>query len=208
MSTLRQHFQQIKSIVDWSWTLAIFCMVGYITLGQLVQLYYAMIFLGGLAASFGLFYNFSCQKLAEIEALEDAYNLQKAINTSAAAYNLLRNFANRNPEIVNQFPQFLQTGQQVRNINVASHAKFQRTTNEQTQAFQNRTPQPGFQNRATQPSPSNRRSTRSAPQRTIKQKLTPEEYRWISNKSDYVYVKAHFRNGSPVRAHYRRRPER
>ncbi len=39
-------------------------------------------------------------------------------------------------------------------------------------------------------------------------KITPEEYNKIFNKSDYVYVKAHQRNGSYVKAHYRRRPNR
>ncbi|MBD1897892.1 hypothetical protein [Coleofasciculus sp. FACHB-129] len=46
--------------------------------------------------------------------------------------------------------------------------------------------------------PVNREETRA--------KITPEEYKKISNKSDYVYVKAHPRNGTYVKAHYRRRP--
>lgn len=55
-------------------------------------------------------------------------------------------------------------------------------------------------------------STTGEPQPSLKigtkKTLTPEEYREISNKSDYLYVKAHFRNGSPVRAYYRRRPSK
>ena len=39
-------------------------------------------------------------------------------------------------------------------------------------------------------------------------RITPEEYERIFNKTDYVYVKAHYRNGSYVKAHYRRRPNR
>lgn len=42
----------------------------------------------------------------------------------------------------------------------------------------------------------------------IKRQISVEEYQRISNQSDYVYVKAHLRNGSPVRAHYRRKPNR
>ncbi len=48
--------------------------------------------------------------------------------------------------------------------------------------------------------PVNRVETRS--------RITPEEYNKIFNKSDYVYVKAHYRNGSYVKAHYRKRPNR
>jgi chromosome segregation ATPase len=44
--------------------------------------------------------------------------------------------------------------------------------------------------------------------RAIKRQISVEEYQRISNQSDYVYVKAHLRNGSPVRAHYRRKPNR
>jgi chromosome segregation ATPase len=38
--------------------------------------------------------------------------------------------------------------------------------------------------------------------------ITPEEYEKIDNKSDYVFVKAHDRNGSHVKAHYRKRPNK
>ncbi|MBE9106342.1 hypothetical protein IQ229_15790 [Nostoc cf. edaphicum LEGE 07299] len=85
-------------------TLAILCMVGYITLGQLAQLYWAMVVFGGLAGSFGLFYEFSCEKLADLNAIEDIYKLEKVIATSALAQDLLGKFAHRNPEITNQFP--------------------------------------------------------------------------------------------------------
>ncbi|MBD2323355.1 MULTISPECIES: hypothetical protein [Desertifilum] len=42
----------------------------------------------------------------------------------------------------------------------------------------------------------------------IKRKISVEEYQRISNQSDYVRVKAHLRKGSPVRAHYRRKPNK
>ncbi|MFM6134033.1 MAG: hypothetical protein ACKPCP_07650, partial [Sphaerospermopsis kisseleviana] len=113
MSSLRQHFQHIKEIVDWTWTLAIMCMVGYISLGQLAQLYWAMVFFGGLAASFGLFYDFSCEQLAALNYLEDSYQLQKAIAAAAVAQELLCKFHNRNPEIANRFPQLIQIKNQV-----------------------------------------------------------------------------------------------
>ena len=38
--------------------------------------------------------------------------------------------------------------------------------------------------------------------------ITPEEYENIENKTDYVFVKAHDRNGSQVKAHYRKRPNK
>jgi chromosome segregation ATPase len=38
--------------------------------------------------------------------------------------------------------------------------------------------------------------------------ITPEEYEKIDNKTDYVFVKAHDRNGSQVKAHYRKRPNK
>ncbi|WP_448266200.1 hypothetical protein [Nostoc sp. DSM 114159] len=115
MLSLRQHFQRIKEIVDWSWTLAILCMVGYITLGQLAQLYWAMVVFGGLAGSFGLFYEFSCEKLADLNAIEDTYKLQKVIATSALAQDLLGKFVHRNPEITNQFPGFVLVKPHLRN---------------------------------------------------------------------------------------------
>ncbi|MBD2237888.1 hypothetical protein H6G35_14860 [Aulosira sp. FACHB-113] len=37
-------------------------------------------------------------------------------------------------------------------------------------------------------------------------RISVEEYQGISNQSDYVPVRAHIRNGKPVRAHYRRKP--
>ena len=37
-----------------------------------------------------------------------------------------------------------------------------------------------------------------------KKAISVEEYQRISNQSDYVYVKAHLRNGKPVKAHYRK----
>lgn len=38
-----------------------------------------------------------------------------------------------------------------------------------------------------------------------REKISIEDYKEIVNQSDYYPVKAHMRNGSPVRAHYRRR---
>jgi DNA repair exonuclease SbcCD ATPase subunit len=38
--------------------------------------------------------------------------------------------------------------------------------------------------------------------------ITPEEYEKIDNKTDYLFVKAHDRNGSQVKAHYRKRPNK
>ncbi|MEM6256169.1 MAG: hypothetical protein AAF821_24915 [Cyanobacteria bacterium P01_D01_bin.156] len=43
---------------------------------------------------------------------------------------------------------------------------------------------------------------------TIKKEISVEEYQRISNKSDYTYVKAHYRKGRPVKAHYRRLPKK
>lgn len=153
MSSLRQHFKRIKEIVDWSWTLAILCMAGYITLGQLVQLYWAMVFFGGLAASFGLFYDFSCEQLAELNATEDTYKLQKAFATSAFAEDLLRGFANRNPEVTNQFPKFIQLRNQVSNIKATSDTRIKQKINRPTQTPFNRSSQPPSR-KAAQPTTS------------------------------------------------------
>lgn len=232
MSSLRQHFQHIKEIVDWTWTLAIMCMVGYISLGQLAQLYWAMVFFGGLAASFGLFYDFSCEQLAALNYLEDSYQLQKAIAASAVAQELLWKFHNRNPEIANRFPQFIQIKNQVIQIRATSANKFKQQVHRQTQT----PPKNSYQPTKTQPSPTRREpqhpqnksfnlssykpvqptsskpTTPRQPQPSLKKankkKITSEEYREISNKSDYVYITPHTRNGRPVTGHYRRKPKK
>ncbi|MEH1997214.1 MAG: hypothetical protein V7L00_00265 [Nostoc sp.] len=152
MFSLRQHFQRIKEIVDWSWTLAILCMVGYITLGQLAQLYWAMVVFGGLAGSFGLFYEFSCEKLADLNAIEDTYKLQKVIATSALAQDLLGKFVRRNPEITNQFAAFDQLRYQVSNIRASSAAKFKQRVNQQTKTPSQSSSQPPYQ-KPVQPTP-------------------------------------------------------
>lgn len=47
------------------------------------------------------------------------------------------------------------------------------------------------------------------PIQETQQQITPEEYQRIVNQDDYVFVKAHTRkNGSYVKAHYRRKPNR
>lgn len=227
MSSLRQHFQHIKEIVDWTWTLAIMCMVGYISLGQLAQLYWAMVFFGGLSASFGLFYDFSCEQLAALNYIEDSYQLQKAIAASAFTQDLLWKFHNRNPEIANRFPQFIQIKNQVSQIRTTSANKFKQQVYRQTQT----PPKNSYQPPKTQPSPTRRepqnpqnnsfnsssskpvQSTSSRPttlrqpqpslKKANKKKITLEEYRGISNKSDYEYVKSHSRNGYPVKGYYR-----
>lgn len=124
MSSLYLHFQRIKEIVDWSWTLALLCLFGYLTLGQIVQLYYAMVFLGGVAASFGLFYDFSCQKLVELDSLSP-FELQKANASAVQAEILLNRFARRNPSFVNSSSKFSQVRQEVNNFKSGTYNKFQ-----------------------------------------------------------------------------------
>jgi hypothetical protein len=253
MSSLRQHFQRIKEIVDWSWTLALLCLFGYISLGQLVQLYWAMVCFGGLAASFGLFYEFSCEKLAELNSL-DAYQLQKAYTSAAMAQRLLGEFARRNPEVAQQ-SLFVQARRQVSSTREASYTVFQQRVTEQTQPPAQRPPQspprpvqppPQPPNSSTSPSttpvqrPSSppqppprpvqppQWSSRSSPsppprpvqtrptpprqpplRRATEQRLSPEDYRRISNQGDYVFVNSYRkRNGTWVNSHYRRRPRR
>ncbi|MEH2459403.1 hypothetical protein [Nostoc sp.] len=239
MLSLRQHFQRIKEIVDWSWTLAILCMVGYITLGQLAQLYWAMVVFGGLAGSFGLFYEFSCEKLADLNAIEDTYKLQKVIATSALAQDLLGKFAHRNPKIKNQFPAFDQLRYQVSKVRATSAAKFKQRVNQQTKAPSQSSTQPQSQKpvqptppytppkREAQPplqkanQPQSQKPTQPTPpytppkreaqpplKKATQPKITLEEYKRILNKSDYVPVKPHVRNGHWVRGHYRRKPKR
>ncbi len=58
-----------------------------------------------------------------------------------------------------------------------------------------------------QPSSYSFQTSQKASQET-RSKITTEEYKRIVNQNDYVYVKAHTRNGSYVKAHYRRRPNR
>jgi len=241
MSSLRQHFQHIKEIVDWSWTLAILCMVGYITLGQLVQLYWAMVVFGGIAGSFGLFYDFSCEKLAELGSL-DGYKLQKAYTSAVTAQEMLTEFANRNPKIAQQSI-FVQARQQVSNIRASSYDVAQQRVNQQRQSPPQRPTQPPVrpvQSRSTPPSPSRpiqppvrpvqSRSTPPSPSRPIQPparpvqtrptstpqpyiratqaRLSPEEFRFISNQSDYEYVKTHMRAGKRVKGYYRRKRKR
>jgi hypothetical protein len=235
MSSLRQHFQRIKEIVDWSWTLALLCLFGYISLGQLVQLYWAMVFFGGLAASFGLFYEFSCEKLAELNSL-DAYQLQKTYTSAAMAQRLLGEFARRNHDVAQQ-SLFVQARRQVSSTREASYTVFQQRVTEQTQ------PPPQPPNPSTSPSTTPVQRPSSPPQppprpvqppqwsspsppprpiqtrqtpprqpplrRATEQRLSPEDYRRISNQGDYVFVNGYRkRNGTWVNSYYRRRPRR
>jgi hypothetical protein len=149
MSSLRQHFQRIKEIVDWSWTLALTCLFGYITLGQLAQLYWAMVFFGGLAASFGLFYEFSCEKLAELNFLDDD-QLKKADISADRTQKLLREFARRNPEVAQQ-SFFVQAQEGVTSNRQNYYTVFQQRVTEQTQRPPQRPPQSS--SRPVQPSP-------------------------------------------------------
>jgi outer membrane biosynthesis protein TonB len=149
MSSLRQHFQRIKEIVDWSWTLALTCLFGYITLGQLAQLYWAMVFFGGLAASFGLFYEFSCDKLAELNFLDDN-QLQKAEISADKTQKLLREFARRNPEVAQQ-SLFVQAQGGVTSNRQNYYTVFQQRVTEQIQRPPQRPPQSSP--RPVQPSP-------------------------------------------------------
>ena len=150
MTSLRQHFEYIKAIVDWSWTLAILLLIGYITLGQLVQLYWAMVFFGGLAASFGLFYDFSCEKLRELNYL-DSYELQKAYIKAEAAQKILRQFATKNPGVAHD-SLFIQAKEEINNIKTKSNEIYKVKVNEQQRkASQQKPTQPPPQ-RTTQPS--------------------------------------------------------
>jgi len=140
MSSIYLHFQRIKEIVDWSWTLALLCLFGYLTLGQIAQLYYAMVFLGGVAASFGLFYDFSCQKLGELDSLTP-FELQKANASAVQAETLLDRFAQRNPSFVNGSPKFSQVRREVRDFKSGTYNKFQEIARRQ-RASGDSTPSP------------------------------------------------------------------
>lgn len=168
MSSLRQHFQGIKEIVDWSWTLALTCLFGYITLGQLAQLYWAMVFLGGLAASFGLFYEFSCHKLAELNSLDDD-QLIKADLSADRTQKLLREFARRNPEVAQQSI-FVEAQEQVTSIRQNYNTVFQQRETEQRQPPAQRPPQSSPQ--PVQPSPQPPTSSKS-PYTTPVQRPSP-----------------------------------
>ncbi len=222
MSSLRQHFQHIKEIVDWTWTLAIMCMVGYISLGQLAQLYWAMVFFGGLAASFGLFYDFSCEQLAALNYLEDSYQLQKAIAASAVAQELLWKFHNRNPEIANRFPQFIQIKNQVIQIRATSANKFKQQVHRQTQTPPRNSSQSSFQ-QPIKPYPSPKTETQyhsqnsspsssQNPVQPIRSSSAPKRQsqkpRKRTNTGKTVYVKPHMRNGSWVKGHSRKKPRK
>lgn len=57
------------------------------------------------------------------------------------------------------------------------------------------------------------RPTYKPPQPSVKpivtkRRVSVEEYQKIFNKNDYVYVKAHYRNGSYIKEHYRRKPSK
>ncbi|BAZ66294.1 hypothetical protein NIES4106_10440 [Fischerella sp. NIES-4106] len=216
MLSLRQHFQRIKEIVDWSWTLALLCLIGYITLGQLAQLYWAMLFLGGIAGSFGLFYEFSCEKLAELDSL-DVYELQKANVSAAAAQVILRKFANRNPIITNQYSDFVQAKEQVNQTIQKSYIRFQDEVNQQRQTTQTKPSQPTQQKQTPIRQSPPPKSTQHKPTPSItpqlgrasKARLTEVEYRRISNQSDYEFVRGYLKkNGTRVDPYYRRKRRR
>lgn len=216
MSSLRQHFQRIKELVDWSWTLALLCLFGYITLGQLAQLYWAMVVLGGVAGSFGLFYEFSCQKLAELDSL-DTYELQKATASAYQAEILLNQFTKRNPRVTSQSINFVQARQQVNKVRAISSTTFQQKINNQRQAAQQKQAQPSQQKPAPPKQTPEQGAVQSKrqypvsklPTKVTKSRLTQAEYSRISNQSDYVPVRGHFRrNGAWVEPHYRRKPRR
>ncbi|BAY18289.1 hypothetical protein NIES21_41330 [Anabaenopsis circularis NIES-21] len=216
MSSLRQHFQRIKEIVDWSWTLALLCLIGYLTLGQLAQLYWAMLFLGGVAGSFGLFYEFSCEKLAELDSL-DTYELQKANASAAAAQVILRKFANRNPTITNYSSDFVRAKEQVNNTIQTSYTKFHEKAYQKRRSTEPKPPkptqqiQPPIRYSPPQSSTSSNPTSPRTPQlsRASKAKLTAKEYRSISNQDDYEFVQGYIkRNGTPVNGYYRRKRRR
>ena len=55
MSSLRQLSQHIKYLRNYSFTLALICTICYLTLGQIVQLYWLMVFLTGIGiVTYGL----------------------------------------------------------------------------------------------------------------------------------------------------------
>ena len=168
MSSLRQHFQRIKEIVDWSWTLALTCLVGYITVGQLAQLYWAMVLFGGLAGSFGIFYKFSCHKLAELNSLDDD-QLIKAELSADRTQKLLREFARRNPEVAQQ-PIFVEIQGQVTHNRQNYNTVFQQRETEQRQPPPQRPPQSSP--RPVQPSPQPPTSSKS-PYTTPVQRPSP-----------------------------------
>jgi hypothetical protein len=225
MSSLRQHFQHIKEIVDWTWTLAIMCLVGYISLGQLAQLYWAMVFFGGLAASFGLFYDFSCEQLAALNYIEDSYQLQKATADAAIAQDLLRKFHNRNPEIANRFPQFIQIKNQVSQIRTTSANKSKQQVYRQTQTPPRNSSQSSSQ-KPIQPIklyrlPKTETQYQSQnPVQPMRSSSPPKRQSQIDHRNpevatrfpefvqlrNYVYVKPHVRNNVLVKGYYRKKP--
>ena len=217
MSSLRQHFQHIKEIVDWTWTLAIMCMVGYISLGQLAKLYWAMVFFGGLAASFGLFYDFSCEQLAALNYIEDSYQLQKATADAAIAQDLLRKFHNRNPEIANRFPQFIQIKNQVSQIRTTSANKFKQQVYRQTQTPPINSSQSSSQ-KPIQPiklyrSPKTETQYQSQnPVQPMRSSSPPKRQsqkpQKRTNTGKTVFVKPHMRNGSWVKGYSRKKPRK
>lgn len=95
MTTLKQHFLGIKRVTDWSWTIALLCLVGYLSFGQVAQLYFVMIFFGGVAGSFSVFYKISCEKIKEIDSL-NLDELEKALESSYQAVNIVDSYLKRN----------------------------------------------------------------------------------------------------------------
>lgn len=98
MTTLKQHFFHIKRMTDWSWTIALLCLVGYLSFGQIAQIYFAMIFFGGLAGSFSVFYKISCQKIEELDSF-NLEELEKSYESVKKAEKILKSYVGRNKKL-------------------------------------------------------------------------------------------------------------
>ena len=192
-----------------------------------------MVFLGGVAASFGLFYDFSCQKLVELDSLSP-FELQKA-NASAVQAEVLLN-------------KFAQVRQEVNNFKSGTYNKFQDIAKRQS-ASRHSAPSPSQPksspskqtHRPAEPpssSASSRQKTtgqgipqpprkpvtrqqaayrmpsyRPVPKPSLRvareENLSESQYRAISNPGDYDLVSGYLKkNGTWVNAYYRRKRRR
>jgi len=193
MPEIKEYYKTLKDVANWSWTLTVLCLIGYLSLGQLFQLWMMMIFFGGLAASFRGFYSYSYTKAellkAEFEragnSKDEIRQLELKLMKIDIAKDIINKYLKSNPD-VNPNSYLL-----VESVNEIERSY----TEARSEVW-----------RKKQVAVSEKRGHIKNIENSSKNSLTEEEYRKISNKSDYTYVKPYRRkDGTEVRGHWRKR---
>ncbi|NEO32174.1 MAG: hypothetical protein F6K36_17420 [Symploca sp. SIO3C6] len=137
------------------------------------------------------------RKQSQIDYLQDQLSQlnQQELDLQKIIKNLENDAQNKNSEISELLSQISQLTYQKSDLQEQYHNLYQDYQQRQNEII---SLEEKIKNLSTQ-----------QPVPETRQQITPEEYQRIVNQDDYVFVRAHTRkNGSHVKAHYRRRPNR